>query len=148
MPVGFEKNMLGLKRIFAARLAAFEQVQALIDEFSDRAAIGREDRHKLTLIVEELFTNTVTHGHQGDSDAPVYIGFEVDNGDVLLTYEDSAPKFDPLAVGQRTDIEATIKERRIGGLGIFITIGLTQQAEYSYVDGRNRICLRINASGN
>ncbi len=147
MPVGFEKNMHGLNRIFAARLAAFEQVQALVDEFSDLAAIGREDRHKLTLIVEELFTNTVTHGYQGDSDAPVYIAFEVDNGDVVLTYEDSAPKFDPLAAGQRTDIESTIKERRIGGLGIFITIGLTEQADYSYVDGRNRICLRISASG-
>ena len=140
--------MQGLNRIFSARLAEFAQVQALINEFGDLAAICREDRHKLTLIVEELFTNTVTHGHQGDCDAPVHIAFELDNGDVLLTYEDSAPKFNPFAAGERTDIEATIRERRVGGLGIFITIGLTAQANYDYVDGRNRIFLRIRATGN
>jgi serine/threonine-protein kinase RsbW len=63
-----------------------------------------------------------------------------------LIYEDSAPQFDPLIAGRRTDIDATIEERRIGGLGIFITIGLTDNADYSYVEGRNRICLRLAAT--
>ena len=143
MPVQFEKNMHRLNRVFPARLLAFEQVKALIDEFGEAAELGREDRHKLTLIVEELFTNTVNHGHRGDSDAPVFITFEEDQGDVHLIYEDSAPPFDPLAAGKRTDIESTVKERRVGGLGIFITIGLTEQVDYSYVEGRNRICLRL-----
>ena len=143
MPVQFEKNMHRLNRVFPARLLAFEQVKALIDEFGEAAELGREDRHKLTLIVEELFTNTVNHGHRGDSDAPVFITFEEDQGDVHLIYEDSAPPFDPLAAGKRTDIESTVKERRVGGLGIFITIGLTEQVDYSYVEGRNRIGLRL-----
>lgn len=146
MPVQFEKNMHRLNRVFPARLLAFEQVKALIDEFGEAAELGREDRHKLTLIVEELFTNTVNHGHRGDSDAPVFITFEEDQGDVHLIYEDSAPPFDPLAAGKRTDIESTVKERRVGGLGVFITIGLTEQADYSYVEGRNRICLRLVAT--
>ena len=146
MPVQIEKSMHRLNRVFPARLLAIEQVKALIDEFGEAAELGREDRHKLTLIVEELFTNTVNHGHRGDSDAPVSITFEEDKGSVQLIYEDSAPPFDPLAAGKRTDIESTIKERRVGGLGIFITIGLTEQADYSYVEGRNRICLRLVAT--
>ena len=135
-----------LNRIFPARLRAFDRVKALIEEFAAIAELGREDRHKLTLIVEELFTNTVNHGHRGDSDAPVFITFEEDAGDVQLIYEDSAPQFDPLAAGRRTDIDTTIRERRVGGLGIFLTIGLTNKADYSYVDGRNRISLRLSAT--
>lgn len=146
MPVQFEKTMHRLNRVFPARLRAFDQVKALIDEFGAVAELGREDRHKLTLIVEELFTNTVNHGHRGDSDAPVFITFEEAQGNLRLIYEDSAPQFDPLAAGRRTDIDSTIKERRIGGLGIFITIGLTDKADYSYVEGRNRICLRLTAT--
>jgi anti-sigma regulatory factor (Ser/Thr protein kinase) len=140
--------MIRLNRSFPARLGAFEQVRALVEEFGALVPLGREDRHKLTLIVEELFINTVTHGHRGDSDAPISITFEEDNGDVKLTYEDSAPPFDPLEAGRRTDIDSTIKARRVGGLGIFISIGLTEKANYSYVEGHNRICLRISASGN
>ena len=135
-----------LKRVFPARLGAFDQVKALIDEFGSVAELGREDRHKLTLIVEELFTNTVNHGHRGDSDSPVFITFEEMEGDVQLIYEDSAPRFDPLAVGHRTDIDTTIRERRVGGLGILITIGLTDKVDYSYIEGRNRICLRLSAT--
>jgi serine/threonine-protein kinase RsbW len=146
MPVRFEKNMNRLNRVFPARLRAFEQVKALIDEFGAVAALGSEDRHKLTLIVEELFTNTVNHGHRGDSDAPVSITFEEEKGEVQLIYEDSAPQFDPFATGKRTDIESTITDRCVGGLGIFLTIGLTEKVAYSYVAGRNRICLRLVAT--
>ncbi|CAN0057785.1 unnamed protein product [Phaeothamnion confervicola] len=138
--------MLRLNRVFPARLHAFEQVKVLIDEFSAAAELGGEDRHKLTLIVEELFTNTINHGHRGDSDSPVFITLEKDQADVLLVYEDSAPPFDPFAAGKRTDIESTITERRVGGLGIFLTISLTEKITYSYQGGRNNIRLRFVAS--
>jgi len=124
-------------------LRAFEQVKSLIDEFGEAAGLGREDRHKLTLIVEELFTNTVTHGHHGDSDAPVQISLEVTSVGVELTYEDSAPQYDPVAASRRTDIESTINERRVGGLGVFLTISLTNGAVYRFVEGRNRISLTL-----
>jgi anti-sigma regulatory factor (Ser/Thr protein kinase) len=146
MPVQFEKTMHCLSREFPARLQAFEQVKTLIDEFGALAALGREDRHKLTIIVEELFTNTVIHGHRGDSDAPVFVTLEEDRGELSLIYEDSAPQFDPFAAGRSGGIDATITDRRIGGLGLHITIALASKADYSYVDGRNRICLGLSAT--
>jgi len=128
-----------LNRSFPARLGAFEQVQGLIEEFGSLAGLGREDRHKLTLIVEELFTNTVVHGFDGDSDSEIGVTFEETGEGLLLIYEDAAPPYDPVAAGRRTDIEATINQRRVGGVGVFLALGLTQKAHYSYVNGRNRI---------
>mgnify|MGYP003406525001 CR=1 FL=1 len=133
-------------RTFPAQWRAFEQVKALIAEFGEAAGLGREDRHKLTLIVEELFTNTVTHGHRGDSTAPVQISLEDTAAGVELTYEDSAPQYDPVAASRWTDIESTINERRVGGLGVFLTIGLTNAADYRFVEGRNRISLTLMPS--
>ena len=135
--------MKRLSRTFPARLSAFEQVRSLIGEFGEAAGLGREDRHKLTLIVEELFTNTVTHGHRGDSTAPVQISLEDTAAGVELTYEDSAPQYDPVAASRRTDIESTINERRVGGLGVFLTISLTNGAVYRFVEGHNLISLTL-----
>jgi anti-sigma regulatory factor (Ser/Thr protein kinase) len=132
-----------LSRTFPARLKAFEQVKTLIDEFGEKTGLGREDRHKLTLIVEELFTNTVTHGHRGDCNEPVQISLEDTAAGVQLTYEDSAPQYDPLAASRRTDIESTINERRVGGLGVLLTIGLTNDADYRFVEGHNRISVTL-----
>lgn len=133
--------MSRLSRSFPARLRAFEQVRALIEEFGAMAELGREDRHKLTLIVEELFTNTVTHGFRGDSDSPVQITLEHIEAGVRLTYEDSAPQHDSIADGLRTDIDATINLRHVGGLGVAIALGLTEDAKYDFADGRNRVAM-------
>ncbi len=133
--------MIRLSRSFPARLRAFEQVRTLIEEFGAMAGLGREDRHKLTLIVEELFTNTVTHGFRGDSDSPVQFTLEQTDGGARLTYEDSAPQHDPIATGLRTDIDATVNLRQVGGLGVAIALGLTQDANYAYVNGRNRVTM-------
>jgi anti-sigma regulatory factor (Ser/Thr protein kinase) len=128
-------------RTCAARLAEFEQLRALIDEFGVAAQLPREDRHKLTLIVEELFTNTVNHGFRGDTDSPVRLVLEPTDSGVRLTYEDSAPQHDSINTGLRTDIDATINMRHVGGIGMAIALGLTQDAKYAYVDGRNCVAM-------
>lgn len=128
-----------LNRRFPARLRAFEQVKGLIEEFGALTGLGREDRHKLTLIVEELFTNTIVHGFQGDSDAEIAVTFEQTDEGLLLVYEDTAPPYDPVSAGRGTDIEATINQRRVGGVGVFLALGLTRNAHYSFIEGRNRI---------
>ena len=141
MPVRFDENMYRLNREFPAQLRAFEQVKALIEEFGAAAELAREDRHKLTLIVEELFTNTVNHGFRGDTDSPVNLTLEETGNGVKLTYEDSAPKHDSINTGLRTDIDATINLRHVGGIGMAIALGLTKDASYDYVDGRNCVTL-------
>lgn len=135
-----------LSRSFPARLLAFEQVRALIEEFSAMAGLSREDRHKLTLIVEELFTNTVTHGFRGDSDSPVQVALEHTDAGVHLVYEDSAPQHDPISAGLRTDIDATVNLRQVGGLGVAIALGLTEDAKYAFIDGRNRVAMTFLVS--
>ena len=54
------------------------------------SGVPRKACLRLTLLVEELFTNTVVHGHGADSEAPVYLAFEIRPGWIALTYEDTA----------------------------------------------------------
>lgn len=135
--------MLRLTCSVPAQLQAFDEVRALIEQFAASAVLVREDRHKLTLIVEELFTNTVNHGGAGEGEALVFVTLEEDTGYVRLVFEDTAPQFDPLAAGGLGDPTTSITERRVGGLGLFLALGLTQHADYSYADGRNRLRLRF-----
>lgn len=135
--------MLKLNRIFTAKLSAFNEIRALVDDFANAAGIDPAARHKLTLIVEELFTNTVRHGHRGDSEESVDITLSNDPAGVTVTYVDTAPKYDSLAAAMRTDIESTIRQRRIGGLGVALTFALAEAAQYAYVDSKNRIVIRL-----
>jgi len=135
--------MLKLNRTFAAKLSAFSEIRALVEEFANSAGIEPSARHKLTLIVEELFTNTVRHGHRKDSEEPVDITLSSEPSGIVITYVDTAPKYDSLAAAMRTDIDSTIRQRRVGGLGLALTFALAESARYVYVDSKNRIVIRL-----
>lgn len=139
--------MVKLSRTFAAKLSAFSEIRVLVEDFARASGMDHPSRHKLTLIVEELFTNTVRHGHGTDSDEPVDITLSSEASGIVVTYVDTAPEYDSLAAAMRTDIESTIRQQRIGGLGLALTFALAEAAHYAYVDGRNRIVIRLGRRG-
>ena len=129
--------------MFPSRLDAWKNARAFIEDFCRTAQIPRDSGLRANLVIEELFLNTVKHGHRGGSEAPVWITLSASGGEVSLTYEDRAPPFNPFAAATREMLEALAETRREGGLGVILAHGLTASADYSYVFGRNRIRLTL-----
>jgi len=125
----------------ASLAGAIEWVEAFC---ADRG-VAASDVLRLSLVVEELFTNTVMHGHGGGSDAAVRFGLRVDASHLELSYEDSAPAFDPLEHVARAPIDpaAGLVDRPIGGLGIPLVVRMSERIRYAREDGRNRIVLAL-----
>lgn len=129
--------------MFPSRLEAWKSARAFIEGFCKGAQVPRETCLKTNLVIEELFLNTVKHGHRGGADAPVWITLTSDDGEVSLAFEDIAPPFNPFAQATREMLEALAETRREGGLGVILAHGLTSSADYAYVFGRNRIRLKV-----
>jgi serine/threonine-protein kinase RsbW len=127
---------------FPARLGELRRIGTFLNDFCTRENVARDECLRLNLIVEELFTNTVRHGHRGDCDAPVWISVAAAPEAVRVTYEDEAPAFNPYALfGSAPD--TTLSLRRIGGLGVLLTRELASTRDYAYLFGRNRIRLTL-----
>ena len=134
------------ERVFRARLAFLSETASFIDEFCARNRLANRDALRLTLIVEELFTNTVIHGYQGDCDAAIRVALSVEPGAVTLLYEDAAPRYDPLSrLTAGIDKDATIGSRSVGGLGILLITQIAENARYEHEDGWNRLWLRLSS---
>lgn len=129
--------------MFPSRLEAWRTARAFIDGFCRSSGLGKESALKACLVLEELFLNTVKHGHRGGSDAPIWITLEEMDGHISLTYEDRAPPFNPFSQATREMLEALAEMRREGGLGVLLAHGLTATADYAYLFGRNRIRLTL-----
>jgi serine/threonine-protein kinase RsbW len=121
--------------MFLARLPELRAIGAFLEGFCTRAALAREGCLRLNLVLEELFTNTVRHGHRGDCEAPVWITLEATPQAVQLTYEDTAPAFNPLS--------HRVQMGKVGGLGVLLTRELSATRDYAYLFGRNRIRLAL-----
>lgn len=134
------------RRTFPARRDALPQVDAFLSEVCAEAGLGREGCLRLTLLVEELFTNTVVHGHGADSEAPVRLECEVVPGRIALTYEDTGPAHDPFSQVVAPDAAAAVEDRPVGGLGVLLVRAMARQVEYRRTGGRNRISLVIGVA--
>ena len=130
----------------AARMDCLAQAVAFVEAFCEECGVARDDGLRLALLVEELFTNTVTHGHCGDSDAPVRIGLGAGPSDIELSYEDTAPPFDPLDHLARspTDLGADLRDRPIGHVGIALVVRMAVRASYARENGWNRLQLTLH----
>jgi len=128
-------------RTFRARLDECTNVSAFVES----AMAGTEARlmMRLRLAVEELFVNTVTHGHGGDSDAPVEVTVRIVGDRVLLDYTDTAPPFDPFARVERPDPTAPVEARDVGHLGVFLITELAERCDYARTGNRNRVTVEL-----
>jgi serine/threonine-protein kinase RsbW len=131
--------------MIAARLERMRDLRGFLEGFCTASAVGREACLRLNLVLEELFTNTVRHGHGGDCDAPVWVSLVRKSGQVSVTYEDTAPPFNPYARLPAQVLESTWELRKLGGLGVLLTTGMADSRDYAYVFGRNRIRLALAA---
>jgi serine/threonine-protein kinase RsbW len=128
-------------RVFPARLSALPEIEQFIADVCMESGLAREPRFRLSLLVEELFTNTVRHGHGRDTDEPVVLVLETAPGRITVIYEDTAPAHDPFAAsGPRSPADATV-----GGVGLLLIAGMSTP-EYRYEDGKNRISLAIETT--
>ncbi|HEX4944020.1 MAG TPA: ATP-binding protein [Usitatibacteraceae bacterium] len=129
--------------MFVSRQDSLRDARGFLERFCSAAGVARQPCLKLNLVVEELFLNTVKHGHRGGSDAPVWITLAAGDGAIRMTYEDRAPPFNPFAEATREMLEALAGTRREGGLGVLLAHGLATETDYAYLYGRNRIRLTI-----
>jgi serine/threonine-protein kinase RsbW len=135
----------GQEEVFQARLSAIPETAAFARAFCAGEGLGQDATRRLTLIIEELFTNTVRHGYGDETDAPIRISLALADDCISVLYEDWAPRYDPLGRFSTSpaDLEAELEARREGGLGVYLVGQLVASARYAYEDGANRLWLTL-----
>jgi serine/threonine-protein kinase RsbW len=117
------------------------EIRTFVEGACATAGIGREDCLKLLLIVEELFTNTVTHGYKGESESPVWMGLVPSEAGFVLRYQDAAPPHNPFSPIHPPEATVLVAKQPVGGLGLRLIRSLVTDASYEREGERN--CIRL-----
>jgi serine/threonine-protein kinase RsbW len=132
-------------REFAATKAGLPEALAFVEAFCSRRGVARGDLLRLTLVVEELFTNTVEHGRVGEASATIRLGLDADPAELKLLYEDAAAPFDALAhlARQPPRVDAPVEACPVGGLGLQLVDQFAASLRYAREAGRNRLWIAL-----
>ncbi len=118
-----------------------------VEKFCNDHNISDEKYHDIILILDELVTNVINYAYPNGGEHIFTLDIQKIDDCIYIVLSDSGIPFDPLAKDD-PDIESSLEERRIGGLGIFIVKQLSEIVEYSRIDDKNQLNITVSIHNN
>ena len=115
-------------------------------EFGSAAALAPAQVGTFELALEEIFLNIVMHGSQPGIAPRVEVSLNLGIESVTMTVEDDGPQFDPLSLPP-PDVTASLADRRVGGLGVFLVRKIMDTVSYERIAGRNQLRMSKRLEG-
>ena len=98
----------------------------------------------IDIAVEELFVNIASYAYDQDTgDVVVQVTMHEDPLSAEISFIDNGMQYDPLAKPD-PDTTLSVKERKKGGLGIFMVKESMDDVRYEYKDRKNILTIKKN----
>jgi anti-sigma regulatory factor (Ser/Thr protein kinase) len=125
-----------------ADMASFVALREFVIDAAKTAGLSEEQLWKLELVFEEVVVNVIRYAYPAEARDTVSVGYAAHGNRFAVQVRDSGQPFDPIA-GADPDTTLGIAERRVGGLGRFLTRQLASHTEYARQDGCNVLTFGI-----
>ena len=128
------------------RVAELERISAAVKAFGEQQNWPANLIFKVTLVLEELGINIMNNGYDdGVHDFEIVLTSEPDTLKVEVI-DDGRP-FDPVNDAPTPDLESSLDDRPVGGLGIYLVRSMVDRMHYRRTADKNRLTLEINLAG-
>ena len=119
------------------------RVAEQIDEFCASQDLTSEVAYAVNLALDEILTNTISYGYDDDEPHQIEIIVSLEAEVLVIVIVDDSAAFD-LSNAPTPDTGASLEERPLGGLGLFLVHQMMDSVEYRREEGRNIVTLKKN----
>ncbi len=123
------------------RLGGIRTIAAFLSEFAKQHGLSDKMMLPIHLSVEEVFTNIVSYAYDDEEDHEIQFTYWGDRHSITIELMDDGKPFDPLQNAPEADLDSSLEERRIGGVGIVLAKKMMSDLHYERKEGRN--CLTL-----
>jgi len=96
------------------------------------------------MAVDEACTNIIEYGYANE-EGTIDIACQRKGEEIVVVIKDEGKQFDPTTV-QPPDLNASLEERKTGGLGIYFMKKLMDEVKYEFKDGKNVLTMVVRSS--
>ena len=97
-----------------------------------------EVKFHVDLVLEEMAQNIISYGYSDGRSGQFEVSIRRQGDQLLITIEDDGDAFNPFSLAE-PNLELSLDERSIGGLGVHFARTLMNSHRYERIDGRNRV---------
>jgi serine/threonine-protein kinase RsbW len=125
------------ERAFSRDIDNLGELYGFAEQVMKDDGVDDSVRFPIQLALEELFVNLVTYNPEASRD--ILVGVATEKGSVTVTLVDhDAAEFD-VTRKRDVDTDASLEDRKPGGLGLHLIQHMVDALEYDYRDGRSKI---------
>ena len=118
------------------------EVQSFIDEQLEEVDCPMLTQTAIDVAVEEVFINIASYAYDQDSGVVrVQVTLHEEPLSAEITFIDNGRQYDPLT-NDDPDLTLSVKERKKGGLGIYMVKNSMDDMRYEYKDEQNILTIR------
>lgn len=122
-------------------VSELEPVMRHVAQLCARLSIPPDIEYDLNLAMDEMVTNVAKHAYPQGGEHQITVNISLSEDEFVALIEDDGIEFDPVQ-HPNPDLDASLAERKNGGLGIFLVRQIMSSMEYHRVQGKNRVTLR------
>lgn len=134
--------MAGTKQIQTLSVEASTEHLAEVRDFvaahAESIGLNQKDISEIRLAVDEAFTNIIKHAYKNTPTKKVNIEIGSDAERLWISLIDEGKSFDPSSYNE-PDLIRRIKEKKRGGMGVYLIRKLMDQVQYSRKGETNEI---------
>lgn len=135
------KNKYSFK--LKSNLSELNKLCQNMEQFGQSIGLPQKCIFEANLALDELFTNIISYGFKDEEEHLIKITISMQNDMLILCIEDDGIPFNPVEV-EKPDLECTIEECKIGGLGIHLIKNLMDDVCYQRCGDKNVLTLKKN----
>jgi anti-sigma regulatory factor (Ser/Thr protein kinase) len=135
------KNRVSFK--LKSNLSELDALCQNLEKFGQSMGLSKKCIFEANLALDELFTNIITYGFEDKNEHTIRITISLQDDKLVFSIEDDGVPFNPTEA-ESPDLECTIEECRIGGLGIHLAKNLMNEVCYQRCNDKNILTLKKN----
>ena len=134
---------IALEMTIKNQIAEIETVNERFNAFAEETNVPMQIALQINLVLEEVLSNIIYYGYENGGERDIDIKIELVGKELLITIEDDALPFNPLSL-ETPDLEASIEDREIGGLGVHLVKNYVDNINYDRRSDKNVLMLEKN----
>jgi len=117
------------------------KVRDFVGNYARNFGFRDDEIEDIRLAVDEAFTNVVKHAYQNDSSKKVKIKLGANGNEFWISITDFGKSYDP-STYREPDLQESIKEKKRGGVGVYLIKKLMDKVEYRTSGPSNEILMK------
>lgn len=135
------KHILKKEIIVKSSTENLIQIRRFTESVAQESGFSEDEIGKIILAVDEACTNIIKHAYKYSPEGEIKITITFDSNKLVISIVDHGNHFDPNVIPE-PDIKEYYKQKKSGGLGMFLIKKLMDEVVYSTTTGnKNQVTL-------